>query len=359
MVATKPHYFLDLDVQRTVENFVEYVPEFWSSSEFADSLMDGEILSIDSKYFLELFVDFMYEEDARDVWEVVSDFLMEEPFAALCQRLLVGLDESDFSVFLKLLGNYLRTMVECKEFSASTYWMEIVLSKCRDYTSIDQLLLLNAVISQGRQLLRVIHDEECREEKKRIGDIVLEISKDRGANSFVSFLNECKRMKTIEAVTLIGLQSWVVQCRLSEECLDVDSWESLFVDNGIKFRKSGKYSMLQYGSDDETVSELDDKTSIGFQRKRKERKRKKRRRNHEYGETGDFLDFDMPNEGQDLQARGESWLLSTDGFTASWTTVSCMTSFIFQCGLLGYLWLSCYHVLCILPITGLFGFTTG
>lgn len=32
VVATKPHYFLDLDVQRTVENFLDNVPEFWSST---------------------------------------------------------------------------------------------------------------------------------------------------------------------------------------------------------------------------------------------------------------------------------------------------------------------------------------
>ncbi|PKI75526.1 hypothetical protein CRG98_004062 [Punica granatum] len=199
MVATKPHYFLDLDVQRTVENFAEYVPEFWSSSEFAESLRDGEILSIDSKYFLELFVDFMYVEDARDVWEVVSDFLMEEPFSCLCQRLLIGLEESDFLVFLKLLGDHLRPKMEHKEFGHSTHWLEIVLSKSRDFTSVDQLLLLNAVISQGRQLVRVIHDEECREEKEKIGDILSKISNAfSGANSFVSFLEECQRMKTVE-----------------------------------------------------------------------------------------------------------------------------------------------------------------
>lgn len=340
MVATKPHYFLDLDVQRTVENFVEYVPEFWLSSEFAESLRDGEILSIDSKYFLELFGDFMYEEDEIDVWEVVSDFLLGEPFSSLCQRLLVGLEETDFSVLLKLLGDYLRTSMDCKEFGTSTYWMEIVLSKYRDYTSIDQLLLLNAVISQGRQLLRAIHDEECREEKKKIGDIVSEISNYlRDANSFVSFLEECKRKRTVEAMNLIGLQSWVVHYRLSEECQDIDSWESLFITNSIKFHKSGKYLMLRYGSEDDSA--LDDKTSTGFRWKKKDRKRKKRKRSNEYGENGDdLLDFDMPNEGQGLHTRGASWFLSTDEFTSSWTTVSCKTPI-----LLNVFWLNFFSLI--------------
>jgi hypothetical protein len=38
VVATKPHYFRDLDVLRTVQNFLEYVPDFWSSDEFANSV---------------------------------------------------------------------------------------------------------------------------------------------------------------------------------------------------------------------------------------------------------------------------------------------------------------------------------
>lgn len=43
VVATKPHYFLELDILRTVENFLENVPDFWTSREFADSLRDGDI----------------------------------------------------------------------------------------------------------------------------------------------------------------------------------------------------------------------------------------------------------------------------------------------------------------------------
>ncbi|KNA07411.1 hypothetical protein SOVF_172120 [Spinacia oleracea] len=38
VVATKPHYFLDLDVQLTEKNFLENIPEFWSSEEFSESL---------------------------------------------------------------------------------------------------------------------------------------------------------------------------------------------------------------------------------------------------------------------------------------------------------------------------------
>ncbi|KAI4319271.1 hypothetical protein MLD38_032893 [Melastoma candidum] len=116
MVATKPRYFLELDIVSTVENFIEYVPEFWSSSEFSQSLRDGEIFSIDMKYFVELFVDWFYDEDSRDVWDVVNDFLMDVSFALLCDRLLITLSESDLSFFLKLFSSFLSSKREWEKF---------------------------------------------------------------------------------------------------------------------------------------------------------------------------------------------------------------------------------------------------
>ena len=67
VVATKPHYFLDLDIQQTVENFLENVPEFWSSNEFTESVKDGDIFFIDRQFFVQYFIDLMYEEDAGDI----------------------------------------------------------------------------------------------------------------------------------------------------------------------------------------------------------------------------------------------------------------------------------------------------
>ncbi|CAI0626738.1 unnamed protein product [Linum tenue] len=83
VVATKPHYLLDLDVHQTVENFIKHVPEFWSSTEFQESLKDGEIIEIDRKYFLDFFVRLMFKDDSKEVWDLVNEFLMEEPFSSL------------------------------------------------------------------------------------------------------------------------------------------------------------------------------------------------------------------------------------------------------------------------------------
>ncbi|GAB2298187.1 hypothetical protein Dimus_032259 [Dionaea muscipula] len=164
VVATKPHYFLDLDVQRTVENLLDNVPEFWSSKEFSDSLKGGEILFIDKKFFINLFLDLMFKEHLEELWKVIDKFLMEESFSYLCQHLLIILDDTALSFFLRKIHDVLRK--KALNFDSPSYWLEILLSKCSDKVAIDQLLLLNALYTKGRQLLRLVHTEEAKEEKR-------------------------------------------------------------------------------------------------------------------------------------------------------------------------------------------------
>lgn len=333
MVATKPHYFLDLDVQRTIENFLEYVPEFWSSSEFAESVKDGEILCIDTKFFIEMFHNLMYKEDARDVWEVINEFLVEESFSSLCQRLLIILEEHEFCIFLELLRKYINPRMEPRDFGTTSYWLEIILSRCSDCKSIDQLLLLNAVINQRRQLLGFLNDGEYQDEHEKIKDIVLQISSaSLKVNSLSMILKECLRLNTMEAIKIIGLNSWVIYSRLSEEGWTIESWESLFVSSGIQFRKSDKYVLLKHDElSEESRSDLDNIMSNRSRRKKKKKNRKKRRRNyHDDDESYDneLMDFDTSNSGRNLQSGAVSWLLSTDGFSASWTSVSLLLFYL-------------------------------
>ena len=101
------------------------------------------------------------------------------------------------------------------------------------------------------------------------------------------------------------------------------SWESLFLGNGIRFRKSDKYSLLHHeGSIEESDSEADDRGSI--KRRKKKKSRKKRRRDFDHNDNYDngFLDFDTSNSSLGLQSGGGSWLLSFDDFSTSWTNVS-------------------------------------
>lgn len=315
VVATKPHYFLDLDIQRTVENFLEYVPEFWSSNEFSESLKDGEILFTDTRFFVQLFVDLMYKEDSRDVWEVVSDFLKEETFQSLCNHLLIALEEGDLINFLKLLRKYLNPRVEPKAFGNSSFWIELILCKWRESESFDQLLLLNAIINQKRQLLRFVRDEECATVKDLVSQLCKATS---NANGMASVLTECLEKKTIDGIKSLGLSSWVIYYRLSEESDSTESWESLFVTNGINFRRSDKYSLLDHnGSLDETDSDFDDGASISHRKKKKKRKKRKRDFDHEGSYVKELLDYDKLG----LPSQTGSWLLSTDDYSTSWTNV--------------------------------------
>ncbi|XP_021275135.1 uncharacterized protein LOC110409943 [Herrania umbratica] len=323
MVATKPYYFLDLEVQRTVENFLENVPEFWSSSEFAESLKDGEILFMDTKFFVELFIDLMYKEDLRALWDTISEFLKEESFSSLCHHLLISLEEGEFCIFLELLRRYINPRMEPKDFGNPSCVLEFILYKYGDSESFDKLLLLNAIINQRRQLLRLVHDEEYQDKQKQVKNIVSQMYKtSTNAYSLASILKECVKTKTREAIKLLGLYSWVIYYRLSEECQTLGTWESLFLSNGIRFRKSDKYSLLCYeGSLEENESEAVDRASI--RRRKKKKSRKKRRRDFDDDDSYDngFLDFDTSDSRLGLQSGGGSWLLSIDEFSTPWTNV--------------------------------------
>ncbi|XP_050205000.1 uncharacterized protein LOC126655041 isoform X2 [Mercurialis annua] len=319
VVATKPHYFLDLDVQKTVENFIEYVPEFWSSDEFAQSLRDGNILSIDTKYFVEFFLGLMYEEDARDVWDVMNEFLTEETFSSLCSRLLITLEEGELCTVLELLGRNFSLQTEPEHFENSSCWLEFVFSEFKDCDTIDEILLLNAVAIKGRQLLRLLLDEESEEEQAKVKDIISQICTiSSSINSMLPLLNECLKLHSVEAVKLLGLQSWVIHHQLLEQPRSLESWESLFSNNGISFKKSDKYAFVDHICSEEYNSGSDDDALIK-RKHRKKKKSKKRRRN--FDDDDELLLFDRSNDSLGLQSRAVSWCLSTDGFSASWTNI--------------------------------------
>lgn len=324
MVATKPHYFLDLDVERTVENFLEYVPEFWSSVEFSESLKDGEILSIDTKFFIEMFLDLMYKDNMKEVWEVIDIFLIEESFSSLCHHLLVVLEEQELSVFLDLIPRYLNPRLENMKCDNPSSWLGIILSRCHGSSSIDQLLLLNALTIQSRKLLLLVREEADMEEKEKIKSIASQICAfSNCSSSFAPILEECVRRKSLELMKLLGLQAWTLHYQLLEAFKTSDSWESLFVSNGIGFRKSAKYSLLNHDEISEESDYEGDKRSSGrSKRKRKSTRRKKKRRNFDPDECYDDELVAFDGSRLDVQSKAGDWLLSTDGYSFTWTSVS-------------------------------------
>ncbi|KAM3250186.1 putative protein isoform X1 [Capsicum chacoense] len=322
MVATKPHYFLDLDVERTVENFLEYVPEFWSSKEFAESLKDGDILTIDNNFFINMFVDLMYKDDLKEVWEIIDEFLIEQSFSFLCQHLLIILGEQDLMVFLDLLQNYVKPRLQKMDCHDSLdQLLEIILSKCDGNNSLDQLLLLNAVATQSRHLMRFIREEGSQEHKEKVKHVVFQICKPTNPkDSFTPILRECFKRKSLATIKWLGLQSWAFYCYLSEDFQNSSSWESLFVGNDINFRKSKTYPILDHDQFLEE-SESEQNSSARNKRKKRQKYRKKERRDLEIKELdGDEFADGIKNR-LGLPSISSDWLLSTDGYSTTWSSV--------------------------------------
>ncbi|XP_057789624.1 uncharacterized protein LOC131006482 isoform X2 [Salvia miltiorrhiza] len=325
MVATKPHYFLDLDVLQTVDNFLEYVPEFWSSHEFSESLKDGSILLIDTQYFVDLFTNLMYEEEVEEVWEVIDEFLMEQSFSFLCHHLLIVLEEQDLCLFLDLLPKYLRQKSETLGLGSASEWFEVILSKYSASITIDQLLLLTAVTSQGRHLLRLVQEEGSGEQKQKIKDLVSQLCElSNQANDLATILKKGLNSKQLVVIKRLGVQSWAIYYRLSQEFHTTESWESLFISNGIKFRKSDKYAMLH---DDELLedsgSDYDRRSSVSLKRKKHRKHKKKRQLN--FNPTEDYEDelvgYNLLSNRLDVESKVGDWLLSTDGYSSIWSSV--------------------------------------
>ncbi|XP_076915993.1 uncharacterized protein LOC143575526 [Bidens hawaiensis] len=316
MVATKPHYFLDLNVEQTVENFLENVSEFWSSREFADTLKDGDILSLDMKFFINMFLRLMYKEDMDEIWETVNEFLMDESFTSLCSHLLIALNESQLCVFLDLLKKFLDLNAKPKDPGDTCHYLEVILPRFNGLDSIDGLLLLNTVINRGRQLVQLLQEDEHREEKSQIKDIVQKIcTLLENPNCLVPLIKQCSKKESINMIKLLGLQSWALHYFMSEGCWASEDWESLFNSNGIRFRHAGKHELLH----DKMLTDESDSDS---RRKKKRKHRKKRRRNSTRDDSydDDFVEFGFEFNKMDFQSKGSCWLLSTDGYSTSWSS---------------------------------------
>ncbi|XP_024975253.1 uncharacterized protein LOC112513269 isoform X1 [Cynara cardunculus var. scolymus] len=322
MVATKPHYFLDLDVEQTVENFLENVPEFWSSHEFADTLKDGDILFMDMKFFVNLFVSLMYKDDMEEVWRVINEFLMEEPFSSLCSHLLIVLDERELSASLDLLQEFLDP--KTKPTDSGDTCMEVILPRYSGSDSFDELLLLNAVINRGRQLLQLLREDEHREEGTQIKDVVQQLcTLSTNSDDLGPLIKECSKTKSINSIKLLGLQSWALHFFLSDGNWPPEAWESLFNSNDISFRHLGKHELLHHnGLADDGDSDSDGRRSPRSKRKKKGKHRKKRRRNLNLDDrhNNDLLDLDFSYDRMDFQSKASYWLLSTDGYSTSWSS---------------------------------------
>ncbi|XP_078434719.1 uncharacterized protein LOC144705773 [Wolffia australiana] len=313
VVATKPHYFHDLNILKTVENFLEHVPEFWSSDELAESVKDGQILHIEPQFFLDQFIRLMYEDNVEDVWAMIEDFIIEEQFSSLCQRILILLGEHELHDFVTSLCKLQRTRWACENFGYPSAWLESLLS-ASDFEDItlNDLILVNAVINEGRQIIRLLGEEEHELESRKIEEL-LKNETLYSSESHWSLLRRCSRVDLLMTIKWLGLESWIILYNLSKETKQCEYFESVFIKNGINFKKSEEHSLI--GSGEVSDRSLSDSDDLDYRRKSRKRKWRKK----QVGRKSDVDEvFDFRVSDGDLFAGRGIWLLSTDGFSSPW-----------------------------------------
>lgn len=95
------------------------------------------------------------------------------------------------------------------------------------------------------------------------------------------------------------------------------------MNNAITFRRSNTYDLLNDDRlSDESGSDLDHGVSRKSKRRKKSRKKRRRKLDRDIRYDNEFLDFDTTNDGLNLQSNSGSFLLSTDGYSTSWSMVS-------------------------------------
>lgn len=200
--------------------------------------------------------------------------------------------------------------------------LEIILSKYDGNKSLDQLLLLNAVSTQSRQLMRFICEEGSQEQKEKVKHVVFQICKPTSPkDSFTPILRECFRRKSFETIKWLGLQSWAFYYYLSEDFQNSSSWENLFVGNGISFRKSKTYPILEHDQLREESESEQDNRSTRNKRKKRPKHRKKKRRDLDFEELNGDEFADVITNRLELHLTSGDWLLSTDGYSTTWSSV--------------------------------------
>ena len=136
-------------------------------------------------------------------------------------------------------------------------------------------------------------------------------------NSLTPIFKSKYKMKIIEVIKYLGLLSWLLYYRLSKECQTPESWESVFMNNQIGFRNSNKHAL----SDEDGPSEEDCSVRVKGRRKKKARKKRRTYDRHDDGDD-ELLDYDSASQKLVFQSNTRSWLLSTDGYSSAWSSVS-------------------------------------
>lgn len=327
-VAAKPHYFMELDILRTVQNFLEYVPEFWRSKEFRDSLKGNFFWSIDMTFLAEYLATKLAKvldsdtEDAEEIWTEVSGYISKEHFSVLCQQLLHVASDEKLLMFINDLGSVLSSLVKGYEEDTNTRyektthvkyknpgktnWMEVMVYADVQWESLMQPIFCNACFKNGRKILRILQEEEHEEDAISLKRLMNTGPGDERKEHW-ALRDKIASMDRPAACRYVALEAWVLFYQLSSESAGVDLYEALMEESGIKYLHSSS-TREKFNSRDKRRSKSSSKRS---------RKKKHRRRDSSDAEDSDDelpISDELPKEEQ-------GWLLSIDNYNSTWTKV--------------------------------------
>ncbi|KAH7373017.1 hypothetical protein KP509_17G033400 [Ceratopteris richardii] len=237
-LASKPHYFLDLDVLKTVENFLDGVPEFWSSDELWGSLREGDILALDVDFFVRRLFQRM-QNRSSSVWKMLEQFFLGEDFSLLCQRLLSFMDDQKLLQLVnKLSEGLMQSSAQMvRKTGKNGSWLVKALAVGAECPSLECAMLCNAFVAHPRQLLRVVQDGEIAEDSDSFKSLLMEMTS-YARLRHQPFWRGHLHWNKWELIKVLALESWAIYVLVSKDYMSITMLEDLLSANSIQFENS-------------------------------------------------------------------------------------------------------------------------
>lgn len=301
-VAAKPHYFRELDVVRTVENFIACVPAFWTSDELWDEVLrDGSLISLDVDFFVKELLWRMFNDNSFESWQLVRDFVANESFSLLCSRILHLVKDRELLMFVNDLADNRDGIGEVrgKNGSTSRTWLELAVLEGVRWDSLDDLSVGIACSSNCRQLCRLMEDDDCKEQAELVKQVLGGLKQDceGSVHGHWALRRELMNLQESMAWKWLALEAWLLYCQL--EAQEELALQKLLTEIGIICKTQNSEEPYREPYDKRRRKRI---TSGGA------RKRKK---------SPPLLEIDY--EASSTFEKLATWKLSIDDFTLVWT----------------------------------------
>lgn len=281
-VASKPHYFCELDIPATVEQLARHCSDFWASEELASTARSGAIFLIEPEAWAAELARWLEEERSTRsmaLYRALGDYIEGGGcWRQLCLRLLPVLPESNrLEVAVQVLDGS-STSAESSP-GASSPGTLLAFSGAQ-WNSYDELLVMSAMLCSGPQLLRMLREEEST--VQQWGEHVSQIFKLATHQAHWGLRRQFARDKEMNALPeLLAVHSFLAFTALRQAAATGQSaLHTLLVNSGFP---------AEVVSDDRA-----DKKRKGEKMSRKEKKREKKKKKRR---KKDWLSESSDNEG--------------------------------------------------------------